>query len=362
MAKFFKDDCRIIYEKKAVSIGVPSLEDTEAIAFRLHIIWSELGHDVFDKVFLLYDEKQQNRENFNLNLELEKYEINEIDIFYCYLASVSSCIKNDLEKARNIFRIDEIFPLDNILYNLRASIDKDDEGAYYIEYLDGLMFSVPDFVRAKLALFELLFLFTGKREFAEELLYFSKNYVGDKKIKELVFETDLVLNLSPWEKKTTGKLKEIIAYLNYPFLYNAVVEDKKNKTKLVVEKIGFKFDVNEQPKKVVYSILKQKGLISESFESFEKKQQRYDSALGITRTKGRKKKEYRENEYAHKGLNSHHPEATKAFNFCHEIEKYFLIRKCDYSKCFDSYLDEQYTKGEEIFPQKLAVLLNISIS
>lgn len=348
------------YPKDIYKLGIPSREDLIGISYRLNLIWHELGDDFFEIVYQLYEKKTQPQ----AGLVIDELLICEIDIFHCYFTRITHLLDdNDKEKLLE-HKVDKILPIKNHIFPSNVlSIEKNNSGENRLSTYFNTDMGLSEFVRAKLALFELLFLFTNESIYLEQLLFFSKDYLSDKRVQELVIEDGIIerYKLSPWSSLGTTFLKDKLCYLNYPILYNQIA-DLKDKVKLQeVFGIEFKEDIEQEkaPRKIVYYILKEKGLANLSWEAFEKTIKKYDDIYSISRKKGRKNKEHREHPQPNDLINSQYG-AFKLFNYCTDRSKYKLIRTTNFQACFEKYLDQIYleTPSGELAPPKLIKLLN----
>ena len=355
------DEKFIIYPEKAYKLGIPEKGDDLAIAYRLQIIWHEFGEDAFNAIFELSMGSYENLKTLNL----ETFALCEIDIFYSYLTRVTHLLNEDYEIAKKEYHVEAIFPLKNALNSKEDfKIEKNISGEliYSRSISSDFEMGLSEFVRAKLAIHELLFLFTNNANYLIPLLYFSKSYIEDSRAKEFLFESNFLetSNLIPWATKRTEILYNKISFMNYPHIYNLIIAetDSANLNKKFNTNLSETL-LNESPKKVVFNILKDKGLFKGGWELFEKNQKYHDDLYGLARTKGRKPKGHLEHPSPTNLSNSQY-HAFDLYNYCLDESKYEVIRATDYQKCFDKYLDQIYfeTPSGEVAPDKLMNLLS----
>ncbi|CBW25658.1 hypothetical protein BMS_0755 [Halobacteriovorax marinus SJ] len=357
-------DNYFIYPKDIYKLGIPEKEDFVGIAYRLHLIWHEFGDDFFELVYQVYKGEVE----IVQPLLIETLPITEIDIFYCYFTRVTHLLNENDELRLQEFKVEEVFPIKDYIKPSNILEIKQCVGGHRLSSSYSYDMGLSEFVRAKLALYELLFLFTKQSEYLQELLFFSKDYLSNKDVQELIIEDGIVekYNLSPWSSIGTKTLKDMICYLNYPLLYNEIIElNDKSKLqeiyniKLSEDEFKHKIEQENSPRKIAYEVLRNKELVTLSWEAFEKNIKKYDEIYGIARKKGRNPKNHREHPQRSNLINSQYG-AFGEFNYCLDKAKYKLIRTTNYQACFEKWLDQIYveTPSGEKAPPKLLALLN----
>ncbi|PIP93399.1 MAG: hypothetical protein COW00_09945 [Bdellovibrio sp. CG12_big_fil_rev_8_21_14_0_65_39_13] len=340
-----KDSLRtsIRYFENNISLGVPLIKDDKCIAYRLHIILNMLGEECFDEIYAWI----KNDTKKPLDSHLEKYRISEFEVYLAYLFFVQR-IMGQSKRATGFDEITKnIFPLQNKLTGEIIKIGSRDRYPY-IKELNQLSGQIHKYLRARLAVFELLEAKYQNGFFKKELLYFEIN------------------KFEPQGQGLSHNFLNKIILLNYYSLYYEVNDAIKwNNFQEIKDKYQIKNDINHRDVStiiIVQEILHRSRLIpKESLRHFQRRIHSIQQTFNLTSKIGRPKQDEEREEFLPVLLDGPLSAPLPLLNSLIDYDKFIsILKKKDYMKVFKD-LDSILDFDEQISVERIKVVTNFKI-
>jgi hypothetical protein len=335
----------ISYSSEETTLGIPSLDDSNAIAFRFHSILDSFGEDSFQEVYNIFN--SDNLEFININLET--LGISEFEIWLSYLGHVSDIMGQSVKRTGFHKIVQNIFPLQNVLTKEEMPIGKRDRYPYIIE-LEGLSKSVK-YVRAKLAIHELLFAKFNSEKHLKELSFFDKRYLSEVNSPHCDLDS------------FSEDFLQRVMFLNYFEIHNEIREGEKYKD---IESVYKKYNLSHSSlekrlkgKELTLEILLSKALVPNiGLRAFNKRLKHLYEIYNIENITGRPNDDFEFGEFLPRLLDGGTPFKGNVTNYCIDVEKYNLIkRRGDYLLAFVN--DETEIEIEEDMKLNNEKILNL---
>lgn len=316
MAEVNSENEYISYSASSMKLFIPSVDDTEAIAFRFHIILNELGSEAFSEIYNWF--YRQSLEKVEVNID--KYKISEFEVWLCFLSLVSEIMGQSVKRTRFYEVVEGVFPLRDDFTGNIFTIGTRDRYPYIPKLREVSSFSAA-YVRAKLAVFELLSVKEQKEYCLKELYFFSQKY-----------SESVGLTIDIDEASLSDEFINRMFILNFYKIYNRVKELTNAKD---YDEICTEFKLSEEhpcrwepPMKVSFEIMKSMGLVGNiSFRAFQAKIKKIQNIYGVSGTVGRPRASEEAGELLPAVLTGPYILSLDLMNACINFEKYKIIKK-----------------------------------